>query len=59
MIFDFKKILYDQPTDSRGYATTFGVNLDGLTEQNVTNSLSFLLDHFLEGYVEENKAFCR
>ena len=57
---EFEKVLYDQATDSWGYATTYNRSGDGLpTKREVTGLLSHFLDDFLESYVEENKAFCR
>ena len=59
LTFDFRKILYDQATDSWDHAATYDVCIQGISTEGLTNTLSSLLDIFLEAYVEENKAFCR
>ena len=58
LTFDFRKMLYDQATDSWDYATTYGGNNPDLSTEHLTSTLSFFLDTFLEDYVEVNKAFC-
>ena len=57
--FDFMKMLYDQATDSWGYAATHSGNNINVPTGELMSYLSTFLDHFLEQYVEENKAFCR
>ena len=59
LTFNFRKMLYDQATDSWDHAATYAVSSDRLSTVHLMNLLSSLLDIFLEAYVEENKAFCR
>ena len=59
LIFDFRKMLYDQATDSWDHAATYAWSTDGHSTEHLMNAISSFLDIFLERYVEGNKAFCR
>ena len=59
LTFDFRKMLYDQATDSWDHAATYGANNLEYSPEALIGGLSSFLDIFLEEYVEENKAFCR
>ena len=59
LTFNFRKMLYDQATDSWDHAATYAGSAQGLSTVHLMNLLSSFLDIFLEEYVEVNKAFCR
>ena len=59
--FNFWKLLYDRPTQSWNYATTWGFQYEaeaGVEESDRMAAFSGKLDSFLEQYVDVNKNSC-